>query len=119
MDRVLEHKSSRGFYIECGRNARPHPNPLPLGRGRAFGCVVAVREHRGGREVVRVNGARTVRPRVTREYFGDDRSGVSGSETCQSLHCRKPAFLPGGSLRRILTAGIRRAAWIAATARLT
>ena len=66
IDRVLEHKSSRGVYVECGRNARPHPSPLPLGRGRAFGCVVAVREHRvgaqpGGRMTT---GRRRVRPWV-------------------------------------------------------
>ena len=58
-----------------GRNVRPHPNPLPLGRGRVFGCVIRSAGASGGRVIGRANGPCTVKPREARELSEDARSG--------------------------------------------
>ena len=67
---VLATEVQAGGAPGTGRNARPHPDPLPPGRGRVFGSVIRCLGASDWRTIVMRNGPRTARPQMAREYSG-------------------------------------------------
>ena len=91
---VLTTKVQAGGAPGTGRNDRPHPGPLPLGRGRVFGYVIRCLGASGWRTIVMGYGPGTARPQVAIEF-----SGVMARAHCRPRRARVGAGCPLWSRR--------------------
>ena len=89
LNAVVDLKGRTFVMRWVGEERPPSPQPSPARERESVRSRGVSAGAPGGRATVWANGTGTVRPRVAREFLGDDRSGVGGGETRRFIHCLK------------------------------